>query len=490
MDTAATVVLQVILLEDNASDAELIQLELKRSGIEAECRLVATKAEFVKAIAHAVPDLVLADYALPGFDGLSALRLLRARMPDVPFIFVSGSLGEERAIEALKSGATDYVLKDRLQRLPAVVRRALTEAHERRERRNAQAALEGHRELLTALIDNLPEHIYAVDAAHRLTVINRAMLERLNLPRESVLGRRFSELIDAEAALELENQDKRVLSSGQEIVDEEHAVEMADGALHWMISSRVPLREHASGAITGSICTERDITARKEMEREILEISNREQRRLGSDLHDGLGQELTGLSLMMKGLEMQVSREAPQYLPQAAKLSELLAHTIQSTRSLARGLAPVNLERGGISEALRQLAARCTDLYNLNCTFDDTHAQITVLDEGLATHIYRIAQEATTNAARHAQAKTVNIELRTTARRLYLSITDNGIGLNAGLSSGKPGIGLKIMEYRARTVGGTINFETLKIGTRIALSCPLQLLRKQRGKAEPVAAKR
>lgn len=481
MDMHSETLLRVIVLEDNPVDAELIELELHRNGLQADCQRAISSSDFTAALRAGVPDLVLADYTLPGFDGMSALRLLRESHPDVPFIFVSGSLGEERAIEALKSGATDYVLKDRLQRLPAVVRRALSESHERHERHQAQLALEEQRTLLTAIIDNLPEHIYAVDAHSRLTVINQAMLARLKRRRSTTIGRRLSELPGQDHAREMELQDAMVLNSGRSLIEQEHALESADGSMQWLISSRIPLRDH-HGELIGVVCTERDITGRKELEQEILDISNREQRRLGSDLHDGLGQELTGLSLMMKGLEVQMSREGSAYLPQVAKLSELIARTIQSTRSLARGLAPVNLERGGIREALRQLAARCTDLYNLNCTFDDTHAQAIELDEGLATHIYRIAQEATTNAARHARAKDVHIELRTTARRLYLSITDNGIGLNAGLSNGKPGIGLKIMEYRARTIGGTINFETLKIGTRIALSCPLQLLRKQRGK--------
>ena len=103
----------------------------------APCRVA--RRDFKAALAGPPPDLVLADYTLPGFDGLAALKIVLEHWPDMPFIFVSGSLGEERAIEALKSGATDYVLKDRLQRLPAVVNRALTEARERRERRQARS---------------------------------------------------------------------------------------------------------------------------------------------------------------------------------------------------------------------------------------------------------------------------------------------------------------------------------------------------------------
>ena len=120
----------------------------------------------------------------------------------------------------------------------------------------------------------------------------------------------------------------------------------------------MPLRDH--GTVSGLVCTVQEVTTRKELEQEILEISNREQRRLGSDLHDGLGQELTGLSLLLKGLEVQLSRESPQYTSHITKITDLLARAIQSTRSLARGLAPVNLERGGLPEALKHLAARCT----------------------------------------------------------------------------------------------------------------------------------
>jgi two-component system, NarL family, sensor histidine kinase UhpB len=494
-DTSASALLQVVILEDNPSDAELIELELRRNGLAAHCTLVMSAPEFINILKQGEPDLVLADYTLPGFDGMTALRQFREMHPDAPFIFVSGSLGEERAIEALKSGATDYVLKDRLQRLPAVVRRALDEHSARRERRIARAELEAQRNLLTAIIDNLPEHIYAVDSNSRLTVINRAMLTRLKRKRAMTIGHRLSELPGQEHAREMELQDAMVLNSGNALFEQEHAVESSDGSVHWLISSRIPLR-NPDGAITGVVCTERDNTVRKELEQEILDISNREQRRLGSDLHDGLGQELTGLSLMMKGLEVQMEREQSVYLPQVAKLSELIAHTIQNTRSLARGLAPVNLERGGIKAALKQLATRCCDIYNLNCTLDDQQAEMIGLDESLATHVYRIAQEATTNAARHAEAHNIRIELRTTARRLHLSITDDGIGLNNksgaeksgshsrfGHPASQTGIGLKIMEYRARTIGGHIAFETLKQGTRVALSCPLQLLKKRNGKS-------
>jgi signal transduction histidine kinase len=250
--------------------------------------------------------------------------------------------------------------------------------------------------------------------------------------------------------------------------------------VRWFTCTHVPLRDH--GTVIGLVCTVREITNQKALEQEILEISNREQRRLGSDLHDGLGQELTGLSLLLKGLEMQLAREAQQYSSQVTKISDLLARAIQSTRSLARGLAPVNLERGGLPEALKHLVARCTDMYSLDVSFSNAGQKLPDLEEGAATHLYRIAQEATTNAARYARAKSIAIDLRTTGRKLQLSITDDGIGLTAGLAHGRPGMGLKIMEYRARMLGGTLNFDEPGTGTRIVLAAPLHLVKQAKDK--------
>lgn len=477
--------LRFVLLEDDPSDAELVQLELARNDFHVRWTHASSEAQFRAALSEEAPDVVLADYTLPGFDGLSALKIVHEQCPDVPFIFVSGSLGEERAIEALKSGATDYVLKDRLQRLPSVVLRALTEARERRERRKAQTALEEQRLLLGTLIDSLPEIIYAVDTENRVTVVNRALLEALNKKREEVLGRKLSELWLDENVLDVEAQAATTMRTGRPLTDQERAWIAHDGTVRWFTITHVPLRDH--GSVTGLVCTVREVTNRKTLEQEILEISNREQRRLGSDLHDGLGQELTGLSLLLKGLEVQLSREAPQYSSQVTKISDLLARAIQSTRSLARGLAPVNLERGGLPEALKHLAARCTDMYSLQCTFNFGGQKVPDLEEGAATHLYRIAQEATTNAARYARAKTIAIELRSTGRKLQLSIADDGIGLSAGLAQGRPGMGLKIMEYRARMLGGTVAFEEPGVGTRIVLTAPLSVLRQSR-KTERQAA--
>ena len=133
--------LRILILEDLPSDAELMVYELRQAEIAHSCRRVADREPFVAALTEDWPDLILSDFHLPNFDGLEALALAQATCPDTPFIFVSGAMGEEVAIDAVKRGATDYVLKDRLSRLGPAVQRALREAEERRERRQAEAAL-------------------------------------------------------------------------------------------------------------------------------------------------------------------------------------------------------------------------------------------------------------------------------------------------------------------------------------------------------------
>lgn len=133
--------LRILILEDVPTDAELIERELRRAGIKFAAQRVDTREDFIRALEAPTPDLILADYKLPAFDGLQALAIARERVPHVPFIFVTGAMGEEFAIETMVQGATDYVLKDRLSKLVPAVERACKEARELVQRRHAEDAL-------------------------------------------------------------------------------------------------------------------------------------------------------------------------------------------------------------------------------------------------------------------------------------------------------------------------------------------------------------
>jgi signal transduction histidine kinase len=143
--------IRILTLEDNVADAELIRFALREGGLQFSLKRVESKTGFLKELEDHTPDVILLDYALPGFDGFSALTLAQDKYPDIPFIFVTGTLGEEVVIEMLKSGATDYVLKTRLSRLAPAVLRAIREKEERGERRKTEEKLRRSHEQLRAL---------------------------------------------------------------------------------------------------------------------------------------------------------------------------------------------------------------------------------------------------------------------------------------------------------------------------------------------------
>jgi DNA-binding NtrC family response regulator len=169
--------LRILILEDVATDAELIKDELREAGTVFTPSCVKDKASYLKALDEFSPDIILSDYSLPSFDGLSALKLAGKKCPDVPFIFVSGALGEETAIELLKHGATDYVLKSRLSRLGTAVSRALQEVKERNERKTAEEELKKREQALELKSQGLEEANTALKVLLQHRLEDKADLE-------------------------------------------------------------------------------------------------------------------------------------------------------------------------------------------------------------------------------------------------------------------------------------------------------------------------
>jgi PAS domain S-box-containing protein len=212
-----------------------------------------------------------------------------------------------------------------------------------------------------------------------------------------------------------------------------------------------------------------DATARRQLEREVLEVSNREQQRIGSELHDGLGQELTGIALLLRGLENRAEREAPALSLAVEEVALLVNDAIFTTRALARGLSPVTFDRGGLSLALEALARRLSTTFHIDVRCEAAEA----LDHGLASanalHLYRIAQEAVTNAAQHGAAAHVAITLCGDGERGLLRVEDNGAGFNPGERQSK-GLGLRIMHYRAQMMAGSLRIDSAGAGGTV-VSC-------------------
>jgi signal transduction histidine kinase len=214
-----------------------------------------------------------------------------------------------------------------------------------------------------------------------------------------------------------------------------------------------------------------DITERKRLEKTILDISAREQRRIGQDLHDGLGQHLTGIAFMAKVQEQKLAEKKLPEAADAANVVRLVNDAISRTRELAKGLAPVVFDSHGLMSALQLHAAEIEDMFGISCQFH-CDPPVLITDGNVATHLYHIAQEAVTNAVRHGRARNILIRLSEVDGRGTLLVRDDGQGL-VEPPSDYPGMGLKIMRYRADMICGTLEIRTVKAhGTSVTCKFP------------------
>jgi signal transduction histidine kinase len=201
----------------------------------------------------------------------------------------------------------------------------------------------------------------------------------------------------------------------------------------------------------------RQITERERLERELLSVSEREQRRIGQDLHDSLCQHLTGTALAAQSLaEKLAARDVPD-AGAAHQLVELVADAISQARNLAKGLNPVEMHSDGLMEALDEFASSTSQLFKISCSFACDYP-VLIGDAGAAGQLYRIAQEAVSNAIKHGQATRVAISLDEHEDGAVLSVHDNGIGFPETLP-GSDGMGLRIMSHRAKVIGASLDIQ-------------------------------
>lgn len=212
-----------------------------------------------------------------------------------------------------------------------------------------------------------------------------------------------------------------------------------------------------------------DITKLRCLEREVVEISEREQQRIGQDLHDSLGQLLTGISFISKSLEKKLTAKVLAEADQAIKITKLVRQAIIQIRSLGKTLNPVRLEADGLMVALQELANNITRLFGISCVFK-YDCPVLIDDNTIAKHIYRIVQEATNNAIRHGKAKNILIRINSLHHRIVICVEDDGLGFHPGLEH-NGGMGLDIMKYRAHMIGALLSIQrNIKGGTIVICS--------------------
>lgn len=479
--------LRLLLLEDAPADAELALAALGDAGFICGAEIAEGREAFERLFRPERFDLVIADYSLPGYTGLDALAIVRRADALLPFVLLSGALGEERAVEALHAGATDFVLKGNLVRLGGVVSRALEESRVRRQHLAAQQALELSERRYRAIVEDQSELIIRILPDSTATFVNRAYCRYFGFEPDQILGRPVLDSMSPENREALRQNLARV-SPQAPTYERDALVRNAAGAERWMHWSGRGVFD-GRGALAEIQAVGRDVTElRRAMEeldaarerlqglsRRLLEVQEAERKHLARELHDDIGQGLTALKLNLEALQRGRDDAALDTLVQEAL--QTTRHTIDRVRQLSLNLRPLQLDDLGLVPALRSHLDRQAALggFTLHLEIQEVPAKLAA---DVETACFRVAQEAVNNIVRHARAKNVWLRLFVAAGDLALSVRDDGTGFEVKSAQRRAALGASLgvvsMEERVALVGGTFQIQSAPgEGTAVVASFPI-----------------
>jgi PAS domain S-box-containing protein len=316
-------------------------------------------------------------------------------------------------------------------------------------------------------LDELPVGLHWLSANGRILWANKAQVRMLGYSPEEFIGQPAGQFyVDPCFAKELADYPRK-----NERVSQEAQLRCKDGSVKYvLIDTQVSWEK---GRFVHARCFTRDLTDCRQRERQILEISEREQRRIGQDLHDELCQHLAAMKFRSSLLEKVLEKKRPTAARQARALEKMAIAAIDRAYTLARGLHPVQLETKGLVSALKEMAANLAEVYGRKCLCR-VREPVSIHDDAVAIHIYRIAQEAVVNAIRHGKARKIIVRLAEKGAQITLSVEDDGIGLPDEATKAN-GMGLHIMRYRARMIGATFSISgSPEGGTIVACSLPVE----------------
>ncbi|HEX8703714.1 MAG TPA: ATP-binding protein [Myxococcaceae bacterium] len=493
--------LTILLLEDNELDARLIGAQLEEAGLAFHLERADSRESFQRALGRGGYDLILSDYNIPGFDGLSALTTARRILPDTPFLFVSGALGEERAIELLKRGATDYVLKDRLERLAPSVRRALREAEGELRRRSTEEALRRSEERYQLVIRATSDVVWDWNLETGKVDWSEAVEQTFGHPGES-LGtmERWIWYVHPEDQERVTAGLRQVLGSRVDRWQDEYRLRRADGAYAFVVDRGYIVRD-ASGKALRMAGAVQDITEHKRSEEErqrlLAEARQRvefEQQLVGivsHDLRGPLNAILTGASMMLQreSIDPWQAKTTARILSCAERSNRLIRDLLDFTQARMGGGIPVRPAPQDFHEVTLQVVEEA------RVAHAERTIQMTQSGDGRgewdADRLSQVVSNLLTNALKYSPEGTpVRVETQGEGEQMVLRVHNAGEPIAPDLlprifeplrrgkrrvnkSDRSIGLGLYIVRELVLAHGGTVEVSSTEAdGTTFTVTLP------------------
>jgi two-component system sensor histidine kinase UhpB len=476
--------LKILMLEDSATDAEIVERLLRKEKMDFAFRLSMSEADFLQALDQFNPDVILADNSLPQFSAGEALKLVRQRTSFTPFIMVTGSVSEEFAAGIIKRGADDYILKDRLVRLPAAIESALKQQQSGKERQEALEEIRIWNERFHTLSMATKDAVWDWNLLTNQVWWNESFYNWLGYdPLQPVPpAQEWTKRIHPEDVDQVIGRLKKISTNTIDSWEEEFRFLSADGSYGTLLDRAYVLRD-ASGTPVRAIGALVDITEQKrliqemltnkieqqkEITRAVLQTQEMERNRLGRELHDNINQILASV-----GLKLEYYLEEPgSSLDIIANCRDSVQKAIQEARNLSHDMVMPRFSERRLKDELRQLIENYN--YRQIVALELQEMQEQHVSSSLKEAIYRIVQEQLSNIYKHAKADEIVISINNDAHLLTLVIKDNGVGFDMQQKS--KGIGISNIFNRVEACNGTAEIiaapgKGCTLIARLPLSC-------------------
>ena len=472
--------LKILILEDSDIDALVIQHLLNRSNLQCQFHLAMDEGEFIDALNNFKPHVILSDNSLPQFNAMEALQIVQRHLLHIPFILVTGFVSEEYAANIIKLGADDYLLKDRLSRLPVAINAALKQKEIEKEKWK----VEKDNQLKAGLLNTIGQAVMATDIKGIIQYWNKAAEKIYGWSVEEAMGKNAAELIPAQQTAEAAMEIAALLNTGQ-FWQGELEVWGKDKILFPVYATHSPIYDGEQN-LSGIIGISSDNTERKKNERELKSLNEqlhglyaqlqnvREEERLqiARDIHDELGQQLTGLKMEISWLMKKLVVQDNGLQQKAAGVIGLVDEAIKSVRRISGNLRPGMLDDLGLIATLEWHNEEVEKRAGIKINF--TPIAEPALPLATSTALFRIYQEALTNVVRHANATQVTASLQVDGNSLVLIVKDDGLGMDLSKKNNNKTLGLVGIKERTFILDGQCEIDSaIGKGTSIKITIPL-----------------